>query len=644
MPKLFVSLLFLQTLLPAVILCLSAQDRAVASDTTEARDSLVVRFIPGLGELRATAQTDSSLHAHPLSWGRTPTVGEILARQPGWFFRELGEPGQPIQTIFRSGDWRGMAVLLDGRPMNDPVTGTYNLNDIPVEYIERIEVLTEAEALVVSGNATTSAVNVVTQQYSTSRPISKIRFMQGPFEHTLTDALFTQNVAPGTNLMIGIERHVSDGRFENAALDFWNIRARMRYNASPRLNIALSEFYTSSVMGANGGVWYDSTRSIFEEGLATVRYPGALEDRSRHDLTATAIAKPFDDSLALSHWSIYHSWSERTFRNPVSPDHETEGTFSWQTSGTVFRQHFRWSSISVIAGAQLEHRKLLLSQLLGRRNETAAALFGSGAVSLWDNSRVSVSFRQEQVERVQFFSYGTDLVWTMVESLQLGASYARKARFPNFMEAHWDVVVNFQQPYEIHNELKAGLRFRSSSFTAEATLFHRRIQDAMVFRDLPYGRTIAASLETIPELHAYGATLSSTLRWWNIEARGWVSWTERSPLTAPEVAPSWLAWGEISYHDKLFNEKLEMNAGITARYVGKSDASVYIPSRATFSHYRGARLGQFSTFDLFGVFKIGDAYIDVRYENVPDIRAMTTFAYPLMGRNLKFGVNWRFID
>jgi outer membrane cobalamin receptor len=627
-----------------------AQETSPKSDSLAAGDSLLIRFIPRFGELVHASDSPSELPSSQIIWSGASTVEELLARQPGWFIRELGEPGQPSQPNFLAGDWRGVAVLLDGRPLNDPVTGAYNISDIPVEYIDHIELLKSPRALAVTGNATTAVLNIVTHQYSTRRPITKIRFLQGPFEHTLTDALFTQNIAPATNLTVGVVRHVSDGRFANAALDFWNIRTRIRYNISPRLNVIVSDLYTSATMGMNGGVWYDSTNSVFEERLATVRYPDAVEDRSRHDLTAAVVARLLDDSLSLSQWTFYHSRMERAYRDASFPFHDVEGTFSWQTAGLQLIQHGGGSFFSAMIGTQLEGRTLTASNYLGAQHETYAALFGSAEVFLLSRLSSSVSMRHERTRNVSVLSYGGEMSWNAADAFRLNASYAQQSRLPGFREKFEHRILDagpVRPHYETHRIAGAGMQFHTSSFSVDLTIFRRAIENATWYRttrDTISNRRVTAEIGTVEELRLHGAIVSSTLRVWKLDIRGSLSWTQKQhPPQLPASFPSLLAMGEVSYRDKLFNDKLELTIGLASRYISSANAFVFIPATGVFSSYEGT-LGRFSTFDLFGVFKIGDAFIDVRYENVPDIRAMTTFAHPLMGGNLKFGINWRFLD
>ncbi len=627
-------------------IALAQTETQAASDTSAASDTMRVRFIPGLGKLAEGIDSASFLHNSQFIWSGASTVGDLFSVQPGWFLRELGEPGQPSQLNFMGSDWRGVALLLDGRPLNDPITGTYDISDIPVEYIDHIEVFSGPRALAFGGNGTAATINIVTHQYNSVRPITKIRFLQGPYEHLLTDALYTQNVATGTNLMIGVQRQVTDGRFSNAVYDSWNVRTRLRYNISDRLNVSISDFYTKASTGMNGGVWYDSTRSIFEEGLATVRYPSAAENKSRHDLTGSIVARLWSDTLALSQLHIYHSWMDREFRDGMFATHETEGTYSWQMTGAKILQRQSGSFYSGILGAQIERREVVSSQVLTKRNHTHVSLFGDVQISALSPLSASISFRQDRINSVPLFSYGGEVGLSLATELRLFGSYAHISRFSPFYEQDWYVGFSFPpNRHERHWIYSAGVAWRSEHFNIEATAYRREIQNETRFGSLTYARRIGAFLETVPSAEVQGGTISSELRVWHFEARGHATFTEQSNASSYQVSlPRWTLYGELAYRAVLFKEKLDVRLGISGRYVGANPGVVYVPARSVFADHQRLPLGHFSTFDLFGVFKIGDAYINIKWENVPNINAMTTFAHPLLGRNFKLGVNWRFMD
>ena len=248
--------------------------RKTHQDSLHLKDSMVVRFIPGIGKLTASTDTENVLYRDQLLWTDSKTLGDVFWKLPGFFYRGLGEAGKDGQLNAFGTDDRRISVLLDGRPMNDPITGRYNFNDMPLEFLDEVEILSGSEN---GASPNDIAINFVSRSYNSVRPFTKVRFVQDPEEDLLTDFLFTQNIARGLNLMAAFDRTVTNGNYANAALDAWNVRIRLRYNISDRVNISLSDFYTKATNGLNYGVILDA--NAYNPGNASVingsrlRYP-----------------------------------------------------------------------------------------------------------------------------------------------------------------------------------------------------------------------------------------------------------------------------------------------------------------------------------------------------------------------------------
>ena len=103
-------------------------------------------------------------------WGDYTYLGELLWEIPGAFIRDLGSAGQPSQLTLRGLGWHDIAVFVDGRIMNEPLTGTMNLDLLPIEAIQKIEYQTGARAFLYGLNSTGGALNIITQDFNTSRP------------------------------------------------------------------------------------------------------------------------------------------------------------------------------------------------------------------------------------------------------------------------------------------------------------------------------------------------------------------------------------------------------------------------------------------------------------------------------------------
>ena len=65
----------------------------------------------------------------------------------------------------------GVLVLIDGTPVNDPFSGRFDLFDLPLSLVERIEVVRGPGSAMFGGNALIAVINVITQTGKTDRPV-----------------------------------------------------------------------------------------------------------------------------------------------------------------------------------------------------------------------------------------------------------------------------------------------------------------------------------------------------------------------------------------------------------------------------------------------------------------------------------------
>lgn len=95
------------------------------------------------------------------------TVAEALELVPGAFVR-VGGKGEAYIRI-RGFRQREVALLVDGIPVYSPYDGQLDLSSLPVEAIERIEVVKGASSVLYGSNAMGGVVNIITKKSDGSR-------------------------------------------------------------------------------------------------------------------------------------------------------------------------------------------------------------------------------------------------------------------------------------------------------------------------------------------------------------------------------------------------------------------------------------------------------------------------------------------
>jgi outer membrane cobalamin receptor len=609
-------------------------------------DSVRTRFLPGIGQIVEGIDTTDVLHQKQFLWSDAKYVGDLLWKLPGFFYRDLGEAGKWGQLNAFGIDGRGIDILLDGRPMNDPVTGTYNLSDLPLEFIDHTEILSGSTSMLASGEDGT-ALNFVSRSYNSYRPLTKIRFVQDPKGTILTDGLFTQNIARGLNLMIGFQRTVTVGRYANADLDAWNVRTRLRYNFSDRLNISLTDFYTKAGNGLNGGIDPSLSTTLFDETTAIVLNQYSRDSRSRRDVTLSAIARIFSDSSSITQSSFYYSTLEREYLNPLNYiDDSTKASF-W---GIRLQQQLSFYPLHLTVGGNLERRQSDSTRTLPSHIESEKSLFAQAELRLINIFVPSVTLRSTSLDGEYNFSSGIGAKSSLADWLTIFIDASKYDRFPTLQERYWrdSVVIRTNEIVkEQHSYLQGGVNINAGlNLQMNLTGFHRTVKNAIVYQPAVtmYGSP-AISISNINEIQSSGLNGRIIFHWHHFEALGVMTLTryEQSD-TVKTFIPDVIFSGEISYRGNIVFEHWDGKIGFRSSYFSKQLGMQFDPQTLSYVQYNSDLLGRSTTFDLFIILKIGDAHLSLSWNNILNAGYMLGPIYPMQGSNVRLGVNWVFLD
>ena len=647
--------------------------RTMHADSSAVQDSLQVRFIPAIGSLRQTIDSSSQFHSSQLLWTDARYYGNLLWEFPGFFQRDLGEPAKPGQFNAWGTDWRGVAILMDGRPMNDPITGTYNLYDMPMEFIQQVEDFPGVSSTAESWDAPGSAVNFVTRQYNTLRPITKIRYIQAPYNSLLTDGLFTQNLVRGLNFMFGFQRRVSDGRFngaratteapptQGAIVNNWNVRTRLRYNFSDRFNIALTDFYTKDINGLNGGV--DTSRSVnmYDDIAAFVNSPNAVETVARRDASLIAVARLFDDSSSITQANIYYTHLLRDYVNPGSEFNllDIKDSHYAELSGIRIQQSFHSGFQNTEVGIQAERSQYLTSGFYDSTAQAGSANRGKKTISSGflrsslrpiEMTTFSISARYDEQSGQSAPSFGAGVTVNPHPFIGIFGEFGQTYRFPTFQETSWadsTILRPLAISKEKHTLVRAGVEFHLGkdnllSFTG----FDRTVDNAIVFRAAETSQgSPAVQILNINQTHTRGLVGSLNAQagpFALLATLLYTRYTERD--TTQLLTPEIIASGELSYRHKFFNDHLDAKLATRVHFMSHERGMTINPRLMLYSENSSGDIPAWTRLDLYAVLKIGDAYITLAYENLLNLNYYVTPIYPMPARTFRFGVNWAFLD
>ncbi len=190
------------------------------------------------------------------------SLAELLQEVPGIDIRRRGTDGMQADLYIRGGGFDQTLVLIDGIKMDDPQTGHHILNAaLPLETIERIEIIKGPAARIYGQNAFTGAINIITKK-NTHDQLS-IAVKAGFYEQ-IGASVTASNNFKNSNHLIHYSRDVSQGYRYNTDYDNQNYFLKSVFNTEKRPIEVLSTF-TERKFGANGFYATPSAIDQYEE-------------------------------------------------------------------------------------------------------------------------------------------------------------------------------------------------------------------------------------------------------------------------------------------------------------------------------------------------------------------------------------------
>jgi len=125
-------------------------------------DAMVVTATRTMKQIQEVPASVSVVTAKDIERHNVTTIQEALQYVPGLYMNQA--KAQDDQIMLRGMDTPNILVLVDGVQINSAYKGAVNFDQIPVESIERIEVLRGAASSIYGGRAVAGVINITTKE------------------------------------------------------------------------------------------------------------------------------------------------------------------------------------------------------------------------------------------------------------------------------------------------------------------------------------------------------------------------------------------------------------------------------------------------------------------------------------------------
>ncbi len=395
---------------------------------------------------------------------------DLLRFQAGIDIRRQGIEGAQADVYLRGGTFDQVLLLIDGIRVDDPQTGHHTLNSaLPLEVIERIEIVKGPAARIYGQNALTGAINIVTKKEGKKGATLTAR--QGSF-HTTNLGATAQDYSDNQQHVIHFSRLSNDGYRHNTDLDNLHFFTHSAFGASKKLK--LLTMFNERKFGANGFYGYASYKDQYEETQSSLVALTTSFASEKAVWTPRIFWKRGQDEYILIR-NNPGAYRNMHINNKIGFSVDTKLIHS---NGNLSGFGAELSSVSI------------QSNNLGEHSRTIAHFFFEHRMK-WNNMSVTPGFALSHFSDIDTFFYpGLDLGLRLNEKAKLIFNTGYTYRVPTYTDLYYNGPtalgnVDLKPEKALSHELS--FRYNTLTWELEAALFQRNSENLIDYVEVTVG-------------------------------------------------------------------------------------------------------------------------------------------------------------
>jgi len=196
------------------------------------------------------------------------TLGELLANEPGIDWRTYGDYGGSSGEIhIRGMSGNSTAIFLNGLNINSPSLGTSDVAKIPLNSIEKIEVVKGSGSLLYGSGAMGGTINIITKQPEKDKIDLRAKAGYGEndtYELSLENGMF---LSKDFGYYLTASKRETDGFRNNSDLDHKDVSLKLVFDKGDLLNVSLYGDYIDREYGLPGVEPPKGTADFYVNGI-----------------------------------------------------------------------------------------------------------------------------------------------------------------------------------------------------------------------------------------------------------------------------------------------------------------------------------------------------------------------------------------
>ncbi len=236
------------------IMMVAASLPAWAADQELKLDEVVVTATRTEEETDKIASNVTVITQEEIKRSTATTVQDLLRTEEGLIIRDLYGTGTN-STVDMRGFARGLntVILIDGRRLNEIDLSGVDWNTIPLENVERIEIVRGSESVLYGDNAMAGAINIITKKGFNQKPDIVLDARAESYSgHAASGTLTGGNDRIG--YFVFMKQRDTNGYRENSSFNAWDMSTRIDFKVTDYFTLDFAAGYHQDEQGLPGGL------------------------------------------------------------------------------------------------------------------------------------------------------------------------------------------------------------------------------------------------------------------------------------------------------------------------------------------------------------------------------------------------------
>lgn len=563
-------------------------------------------------------------------------LGDILRMRSLLNIVKVGPPGQ-LETASCGGN-RDFRVFIDGvlyeqQSLNLPQGGVLDLNSIPVENIEKIEIFPSGMANLWGRGSGLGGVNIITKDYKGSEPYSGVMADRGPYGYHRTQVELGRGVTSRGKIYLTGGFKKSDGYLTNSDYDGMSFSAKTTLSLKKNLNLRVSAYQYETKMGLplfpsvnikdtkkKEDNWGIASNLLFEQSKNSLLRLEFRYDKQEQKLKSTSFGFGIEKINRLFSLGATQTlkWGERhNLKIEAYADRKKfeTGNFNHIAYGTYL-------SFSDLVNIN-EKMKFLLFSKIEKEDEFKMNFSGLAGIS-----------------------------YQIAPKVNLFSTLGRFVNYPQAMDLYWnhfslnlnDTMVNYME--EGNLDLKRekstlfdfGAGWRKENFGVSCLLFRNRVNDFVYWNNIDTSIAYGYFKPINTKADIWGMNLNLSLHFFK-RFKSSISYCFKASKDSNEKlffpqSPQHSFFGYLQYENEFLKKEIGLKFRLETNILSERFLDEY-------EKYKEPGVAIFNG-------KISIRFLDFHFyyvvENITDRVYRLTRDYPMPERSYFWGFYWEFFD